>query len=177
MSGPDPKLFEYHAHRFYPERLIAHTSDTELDRLEELLRAIDVPTAYEEGQETVTVSRSLLADLSTAIANLIKVDAPMRRLIDELGTREEEVADLIETYHDVIAGKYEHDQDERIILAALILHLAEGETTQQSRDLSRNMARKALGSFGEEPPVIDEPVDADYAIQLIKSADTNPYNT
>lgn len=170
MSAPDPKLFEYHAGRFYPERLVPHTTDHELDRLEELLRNIEAPASNEHDTETIPVSRKFLAEIALTLASLIKHDAPMRRLMDELGSREEEVFDMIETYHAIIAGKYEHDQDQRIVLAALILHLTESEPTPQTKDLSRNLARKALEQLGE-PPVIDEPVNADYAIQLINSLD------
>lgn len=127
----------------------------------------DLPQEFHS--DTISVPKNLLARLALCMSDLEKDTERFYQAVEVLG---EDVDDLMQTYdeaNEIVSGKYENDRDQRIILAAVVIHLATQSPTAKARALSENFARSVLNSFADTP-VIGEPVDEDYILELLKTA-------
>lgn len=115
--------------------------------------------------KAVTVEQSTIVDLLTNIHKFLRFTDSTINLHGITGYDEDTLIEIIEEAQSITLEKYEKDQDERIVLAAAILHLLESEPTPRSKERALAQARMVLRHFGE-PPIIDEPVSAEYLEQL-----------
>ncbi|MBC7869162.1 hypothetical protein H7X69_03240 [Candidatus Saccharibacteria bacterium] len=138
-----------------------HPEDT-LESIERAVRRIDIILATNRRDETIAIPTQELVDIINSLSKLFFTYDNMVKMCSTIGMmNEEDILNALEEAESIIAAKYEHDRDERIILAAAVLHLIDGEPTEKSRFLARKLARSVITSFDEEP-VIDEPVGSDY---------------
>ncbi|HAO64783.1 TPA: hypothetical protein DCQ44_02245, partial [Candidatus Taylorbacteria bacterium] len=139
-----------------------HPEDT-LENIERAVRLIDGILATARGSETIALPTQELVDIINSLSKLFSTYDNMVKMCSTIGMmNEEEILNALEEAEAIIAAKYEHDRDERITLAAAVLHLVDGEPTEKSRALARKLARSVITSFDDDEKIIDEPVDSDY---------------
>jgi len=138
-----------------------------LENIERAVRRIDSILATTRKGETTTLPTQELVDIINSLSKLFFSYEHMVKMCSTIGMmNEEDVLNALEEAEAIIAAKYEHDRDERITLAAAVLHLVDGEPTEKSRALARKLARSVIDSFSfneeREETIIDEPVGSDY---------------
>lgn len=145
-----------------------YAPDDILADIERVVRRLDEILITNRVDETITLPARELIDLINSLSKLFLGCEDIKDICTRVGLDEEGILSSIDEAEAIIEDKYEYARDERITLAAAVLHLTEGESSPKSRALAIKLARHVIDSF-EKPAIIDEPVDRKYFQDLAEN--------